>query len=165
MFKYFAIAIDFFFKIYNKLLMYLYLSRFSIRGKNIIFHPVSSYFTFNNIILGSNVFIGPRAYFSSTHGKIIIGDNVMFGPNVVIVGGNHIIGNKEDIMVTFKKSDNHNDGAVIIENNVWIGTNVVIMPNVIIHSGAIVGAGSIVTKNVEPYSIYGGNPAKLIKYR
>ena len=47
----------------------------------------------------------------------------------------------------------------------WIGTNAIICSGITIGQGAIIAAGSIVTKNVEPYSIVGGNPAKLIKYR
>jgi len=56
-------------------------------------------------------------------------------------------------------------GDVIIGNDVWIGMNVFIMDGVSIGDGAIIAANSHVIKNVEPYSIYGGNPAKLIKYR
>ncbi|WP_442859821.1 DapH/DapD/GlmU-related protein [Anaerobutyricum hallii] len=54
---------------------------------------------------------------------------------------------------------------VYIEDNVWIGRRVLIMPGVCIGTGSIVAAGAVVTKNVEPYSIVGGNPAKIIKYR
>lgn len=54
---------------------------------------------------------------------------------------------------------------VIIGNDVWIGANVCIMPGVHIGDGAILAAGAIVTKDVEPYAIVGGVPAKLIKYR
>jgi acetyltransferase-like isoleucine patch superfamily enzyme len=53
----------------------------------------------------------------------------------------------------------------IIENDVWVGANSVILPGVTIHNGAIVGAGSVVTKDVPPYAIAVGSPAKVIKYR
>lgn len=53
----------------------------------------------------------------------------------------------------------------IIENDVWIGMNACIMAGVNIGTGAIIGAGAIVTKDVEPYAIVGGNPAKLIRFR
>lgn len=52
-----------------------------------------------------------------------------------------------------------------IGSDVWIGDNVVILPEVNIGNGAIIGAGAIVTKDVPPYAIVGGNPAKIIKYR
>ncbi|WP_442862504.1 DapH/DapD/GlmU-related protein [Bacillus sp. USDA818B3_A] len=54
---------------------------------------------------------------------------------------------------------------IIIEVNSWIGQRAIILPGVTIGEGAVVGAGSVVTKDVEPCSIVGGNPAKHIKYR
>lgn len=56
-------------------------------------------------------------------------------------------------------------GDIMIGNDVWIGRESVIMPGVKIGSGSIVGAYSVVTKDIEPYSVVGGNPAKLIKKR
>lgn len=57
------------------------------------------------------------------------------------------------------------NGNIIIGNDVWIGRDVTIMSGVIIGDGAVIAANSHVVKNVEPYSIVGGNPAKFIKYR
>jgi len=56
-------------------------------------------------------------------------------------------------------------GDVIIGNDVWIGSNVKIMSGITIGDGAVISNSSHVVKNVEPYSLVGGNPAKLIKYR
>ena len=56
-------------------------------------------------------------------------------------------------------------GQILIGNDVWIGSHVTIMGGVTIHNGAVVAAGSVVTKDVPPYAIVGGNPAKIIKYR
>lgn len=56
-------------------------------------------------------------------------------------------------------------GDITICNDVWLGTNTTVMAGVTIHNGAVVGAGSIVTKDVEPYTIIAGNPAKFIRYR
>lgn len=54
---------------------------------------------------------------------------------------------------------------IVIENDVWIATNAVVLPGVTIHNGAIVAAGAVVTKDVPPYAIVGGVPAKVIRYR
>jgi acetyltransferase-like isoleucine patch superfamily enzyme len=56
-------------------------------------------------------------------------------------------------------------GDVVIGNDVWIGTEAMIMSGVTIGDGAVVAARSMVTKDIEPYAIYGGNPARLIKKR
>ncbi|MCB8816124.1 Vat family streptogramin A O-acetyltransferase [Desulfosporosinus shakirovi] len=56
-------------------------------------------------------------------------------------------------------------GDTVIGNDVWIGQNVTIMPGVKIGDGAIIAANSTVVKNIEPYTIYGGNPARFIKKR
>jgi serine acetyltransferase len=56
-------------------------------------------------------------------------------------------------------------GDIIIENDVWIGAKATIMSGVRIGNGAIVAAGSVVSKDVPPYAIVAGNPAKVVKYR
>ena len=60
---------------------------------------------------------------------------------------------------TFSKGD------LIIKNDVWIGANCTILDGITIGNGAVVGAGSIVTKDVPPYAVVCGNPARIIKYR
>lgn len=65
----------------------------------------------------------------------------------------------------FENSKLRNNKPVVIGNDVWIGANVCILPGVNIGDGAIIAAGAVVVKDVEPYSIVGGVPAKLIKYR
>jgi serine acetyltransferase len=56
-------------------------------------------------------------------------------------------------------------GDIVIENDVWIGAKSTIMSGVRIHNGAVVAANSNVTKDVPPFAVVGGNPAKIIKYR
>jgi acetyltransferase-like isoleucine patch superfamily enzyme len=62
-------------------------------------------------------------------------------------------------------SDGYSKGDIIIGNDVWIGMNVILLDKINIGDGAVVAAGAVVTKNVPPYAIVGGNPAKIIKYR
>lgn len=63
------------------------------------------------------------------------------------------------------KSEIRDNRSVQIGNDVWIGANVVILPGVVIGDGAVLAAGAVITKDVEPYAIVGGVPAKVIKYR
>ena len=58
-----------------------------------------------------------------------------------------------------------NGKSVVIGNDVWIGSHVLIMGGVTINDGAIIGAGAVVTKDVPPFAVVGGTPARIIKYR
>lgn len=86
------------------------------------------------------------------------------GHILIYLGGNH-----HYEWATQYPFNGHNapwsKGNVIIGNDVWIGTCATIHSGVTIGDGAVIASNSIVTKDVEPYSIVGGNPAKIIKYR
>ncbi len=71
----------------------------------------------------------------------------------------HLFPHKQGNVSSFVRGD------IIIDNDVWIGANVTIVDNVRIGNGAVIAAGSVVTKDVPPYAIVGGNPARVIKYR
>ena len=116
----------------------------------------------------SKVKIGAKCQFNSNiminargNGSIIIGDNVLVGPNVVIRSSDHAFKNLNQNI----NDQGMKDGNIIIKDNVWIGSNCVILQNVIIGEGSVIAAGAFVTKNVDPYSVVGGVPAKLIKKR
>ena len=151
-------------KVRKRLLCKLFQSRFKSVGKNIIFDP-DSIFSFKTIEMGSNIYIGPGAYFSSSHSFIKICSNVMFGPNVLLLGGNHKIDAIGEYMIDVEVKDEYTDAPIIIESDVWIGANVVILKGVTVAEGCIIGAGSVLTKSTKPYSIYAGNPARFIKSR
>ena len=114
----------------------------------------------HNIVCGRNFVVNSNSYFHGI-GGIEIGDYVLIGPNVVISSGMHeYTQSKKPVMlqkIIPKK--------IVIEDGVWIGANVVVMPGVTISEGTIVGAGSVVTKSTEPYSVVAGVPAKRIKSR
>ena len=121
-------------------------------------------FTYSTISIGDHCHIGRMACLQSAHGKIRIGNHVLFGPYVSIHGGNHIY-DKIGVYMTDVKKEPNTDGEVVIEDDVWVGANAIILKGVKIGEGAIVSAGAIVTKDVEPYSIVAGVPAKKIKMR
>ena len=110
----------------------------------------------SNCAFNSNVMINARG-----KGNIVIGNNVLVGPNVVIRSSDHAFNN-----LNLNINDQGmKDGEIIIKDNVWISSNCVILQNVIIGEGSVIAAGAVVTKNVDPYSVVGGVPAKLIKKR
>lgn len=94
-------------------------------------------------------------------GGLTVGQHVMIGPYCVILTSLH----QSDDWVKPISKQGYVNGAVLIEDDVWIGTHVIIMPEVRIGKGAIIGAGAVVTHDVKPYSIVGGIPARHIRYR
>ncbi len=88
--------------------------------------------------------------------KVSIGKNVCIGEDVRLLTGSHDITSSHFDLVTL---------PILIGDNVWIATGVTILPGVTIGEGAVVAAGAVVTKDVEPWSVVGGNPAKFIKKR
>jgi maltose O-acetyltransferase len=126
-------------------------------GSNVNFEKGATFGS--DLEIGDNSGVGINAQISS---GVKIGSNVMMAPEVVILTSNHAH-DKIDIPIMFQASAKIK--PVIIEDNVWVGQRVIILPGVIISQGSIVGAGSIVTKSFPPYSIIGGNPAKIIKTR
>lgn len=102
--------------------------------------------------------------------KLEIGSFCSFGKNTFIcLGGEHEYRTLSTYPFESKISDrkitSFSKGNIIICDDVWVGINVTILSGVTIGQGSIIAAGSVVTNDVEPYSIYGGVPAKLIKKR
>ncbi len=128
------------------------------------FSPLNSRFSYQNISIGDDVYIGPYAMFRSIK-DIKIGNKVLFGPHVYIIGGDHNYSVVGRYMFDVKQKRDKDDQPVIIEDDTWIGCNVTILKGVTIGRGAIVSAGSLVIKDVPNYAIVGGVPAKILKYR
>ncbi len=111
--------------------------------------------------MGRGSSIAQNCSISGENVGVFIGENVMIAPNVVIVTFNHGFA---DIEMPMAKQKN-TEGSVIIEDDVWIASNCSIGKGVTIGKGSIIGANSFVNKDVPPFSIVGGVPAKLIKSR
>jgi Acetyltransferase (isoleucine patch superfamily) len=112
--------------------------------------------------IGSNTYIGEGNNIRASGGNIKIGNDCLISQNVTIVASNHNYKNFIPINVQGWSCERN---YVIIEDDVWIGAGSIILPGITIKKGAIVGAGSVVTKNVEAYTIVAGNPAKYLKDR
>ena len=104
------------------------------------------------ISVGENVFINWNFNTVST-GGITIEDGVMIAPNVTFLTANHDL---TDLQILICK-------PIVIKRGAWIGEGAKVMPGVTVGEGAVVAAGSVVTKDVAPHTVVGGNPAKLIK--
>ena len=112
-----------------------------------------------------NVGIGPHAALSTPNAKIIIKGNCAIAEHLTIHTGNHVrVIGKFVTDITEANKPKGFDEDVIIEKDVWIGSNVTILAGVHIGRGATIAAGAVVNKDVPPYSIVGGVPAKVIKF-
>lgn len=114
-------------------------------SKDLIAHEYS--------FIAQGAVIGPR---------VEIGAYVMFGPRVMIVGGDHVF-DKPGVPIIF--SGRPELPKTTIHADAWLGAGVTLIAGVTIGRGAIVAAGSVVTKDVPPYEIHGGVPAKKIRDR
>lgn len=139
-------------------------SRFGFIGEKIILTPPISG-NMENVFIYDNVGIGPNARFSTPNAKIIIKGKCAIAENLTIHTGNHarIVGKFVTDITEANKPKGY-DKDVIIEKDVWIGSNVSILAGVHIGRGSTIAAGAVVNKDVPPYSIVGGVPAKVIKF-
>ncbi len=155
----------------------LYLRFNSLFTKNV----KSSVFT-KDLLLNKSFKIGdytygcPEVLYPNDNATLIVGKFCSIAQNVTIfLGGNHRIDwvstyPFKEVFTDFPMLNNieghpSTNGSVIIKNDVWIGRNVIIMSGIEIDDGAVIAAGSVVTKNVGAYEVWGGNPAKFIRKR
>lgn len=123
----------------------------------------------STLCIGKNFYIGRDSFIET---DCIIGDNVIFGNRVAVIGkyDHHYqqIGTPIRLASCIRENDYSWKGIDLVTkigNDVWIGYGSTIMQGVSINDGAIIAAGSVITKNVEAYSIYAGNPGKKIRER
>lgn len=107
-----------------------------------------------NVHFGENVFVNGACHFQD-HGGIHIGDNAFIGHQVVLATLDHDL-------APDKRTDMH-PAPIILEDDVWIGSGSIILKGITIGEGSVVAAGSVVTKDVSPNVIVGGNPARVLK--
>lgn len=144
-------------KIEKRIVLY----RFKSVGNNFSFHYPGSHFGAENIVIGDDVYIGEWA---NMGGAIMIGNRVMFGPRTTIAAGNHLFAILGKSPRFLEPAFIHqNDAPVIIEDEVWIGANVTILGDVRIGIGAVIGGGSVVVKDIPPFTISVGNPCRPVR--
>lgn len=156
-----------------KKLYYIYLKFFKWRrysiGKNL--HAGRAVFLWAKhcITIGDNFYIGKYSIIES---DAEIGNNVIFANHVSLIGryDHHFqeLGVPIRLASQIRDKDYNWKGLtqkIIVEDDVWIGLGSIVLSGVKIGRGSIIAAGSVVTKDIEPYCIYGGNPAKKIRDR
>ncbi len=168
----------------------LYSNRFKAFGKDSVIYRLKAYRNLEHVVIGNNTKIERGTLIrifqdeNKKYGCINIGNNVNIGLNVnisscnsieiqdgVLIGRNVMINdnshgytrNKQDLRLPPIERPIVSKGKIIIGRNVWLGENVVVLGNVTIGEGAVIGANSVVCKDIPPYSISGGVPAKIIK--
>jgi len=119
----------------------------------------------HNLSIGRNVSIPKGSTFYCTEAPLTIGDNVVFGPRPTIITGDHRIDVVGKFIIDSHDKLPENDAPVVIEDDVWTGANVTILKGVTVGRGSVIAAGAVVTKSCPPYSIIGGVPAKVLKFR
>lgn len=115
----------------------------------------------NMITIGDNVQIGNNVTILALTKDIVIGNDVLIAPYVSIIGTNHTISDPDKLI----RLQGMTSAQITIQDDVWIGTKAIILPGVTIGKGSVVGAGAVVTKDVPPYAVVGGVPARVIKMR
>ena len=159
-------------KIKNCIEFYMFKRKFRKLNKHNYVYP-KNIFPIDKVIVGKYSY-GPLTVYSwGAENKMLkIGNLVSIAEGVkFILGGNHYYTTISTYPFKVKflgeAREAYSKGPIIVEDDddVWIGMDSIILSNVVIGKGAVIAAGSIVTKNVPPYAIVAGNPAKIIKYR
>ena len=141
--------------VYSWLFRNLRVKRLSIGQSSHIWFPW-------NIYIGHHSHIGRNSQISCIkEGDIVIGHNVMISVYTMITATAHVFSDTSLPM----QLQGLTSEKIIIEDDVWIGSKAIILPGVKVARGSIVAAAAVVTKDVPPFAIVAGNPARLIKYR
>ena len=115
-----------------------------------------------NLKVGRNTYIQAGCTLNPFLGSITIGANCMIAARCAFMPYQHGFA---DTSLPMREQPLTSKGDIVIEDDVWLGINVSVMDGVTIGQGAIVGAGAVVTKDIPPYSISGGVPARVLRYR
>ncbi|MFR9502513.1 MAG: acyltransferase [Rikenellaceae bacterium] len=152
--------------LWDALLTYCVKKQMVSCGKNVYIRPsLSNIKGYHNITMGNNARINRGATIYCTDAPLHVGNNLALGPNITIMTGDH----RYNVIGTFIRDIHEktpeNDQAVTIEDEIWAGANVTILKGVTVGRGSVIASGAILTKSCPSYSIVGGIPAKVLKFR
>jgi maltose O-acetyltransferase len=127
-------------------------------GKGVVFYSSTEIIGLVKVKIGHNSFVGHNSLFMGGESLIEIGDNCDISSGVSLITGTHQIGKSS------RRAGQGLSKDIFIGNGVWVGYGVTILGGTKVGAGSIIAAGSLVNKDVPENVIYGGVPAKLIKY-
>ena len=130
-------------------------------GKNFTAFFVTTIECPQKITIGDNVWMSKNIAFYASNG-IHIGNDVVVAKDVSFISNNHSF---KSSSVKINKQCYTENSPIVIGDDVWIGEKAIILKSVQIGKGAVIGAGAVVTKDVPPYAIVAGNPARIIAHR
>lgn len=131
---------------------------FARMGHNVTVEKNAQFGSGRYVEIGDNSGIGMNCRVS----HVRIGKDVMMGPDCVLLSANH---RHDDLTTPMIEQGYLETQTTVIDDDVWIGTRVVILPGRHLGAHSIIGAGAVVTRDVPPYAIVGGNPARVIGWR
>ena len=135
-------------------------------GRGVYLRPMSSDLKgLWNMSVGDGSSIPKGSTFYCTEAPLTIGRKVIFGPRPTIITGDHRIDALGKFIMDSTEKLPDNDAPVTVEDDVWAGANITILKGVTIGRGSVIAAGAVVTRSCPPYSIIGGVPAKVLKFR
>lgn len=143
---------------FHKIRRFVYRALGAEIGKNVVFHFRTEIRGIYRLKIGSGTIVGDNALLAAQRG-LTIGKNVNLSSNVSIYSGAH------DHRDPYFRSTAATTRPITIGDRVWIGSNAIILTGVNIGEGAVVCAGAVVTKDVEPYAVVAGIPAKKVNER
>ena len=152
----------------NKIKRYKLVKSWSKRNKHNLTGIINN-FNLDLVEVGKATYGGLEVYAFNNENKLYIGNYCSIGPQTTFLLS---VDHKLDFVSTypfkaklFNGLDAVSKGDIVVDDDVWFGYGSTILSGVHIGQGAVIAAGAIVTKDVPPYAIVGGSPAKIIKYR
>lgn len=131
-------------------------------GSNLKILSITSIENPSGLSIGDNVWISKNVALYAANG-IEIGNDVTIAKDVSLISGDHNFSVKH--LKINKQGMKIGGTPIVVGDDVWIGEKAIVLKSVNIGKGSVIGAGAVVTKNIPPYSVAAGNPAKVIKKR